>query len=278
MKKDAKILLGVAVGLLLLSKAKKGGGIGAIHKTKPPGKLQCKDGTFTDSVFGGRCSYHGGLMNRNITPSVAPQKKQGYTHNEIYLQDLARRASSNTNNLNELYRIKNLYDGINESALLKNERFYYETGLNFLNKEIERLEAKERKKKKFTPSVAPQNIKMPNVIPTYTSESTKDLVNDLFSDVLPQLKQHEAVKNTAAAFGWQAEKTPTGYNLINRKNVAVATVEVKGDTYKIFDRANNKLLGGRGQLPKAVETIIDKYFYGQRVSTPSVNGIKFLSI
>jgi hypothetical protein len=80
----------------------------------------------------------------------------------------------------------------------------------------------------------------------------------------------DVVDQVAKKYGWRAIRDGSGYELVNRKNNVVATVEVSGSKYVIRDSGGEKILSGNKSLPGAVESIIKDHFYGKPITPEEV--------
>ena len=72
----------------------------------------------------------------------------------------------------------------------------------------------------------------------------------------------DEVSAVVAKYGWRAEKLPTGnYKLYNRNDKMVVNVLITGDKYKLTGAGDHRLMTGRGQLIKSLETLLTQFFY-----------------
>jgi monoamine oxidase len=69
----------------------------------------------------------------------------------------------------------------------------------------------------------------------------------------------------AAKYGWKVISNEGKLELYNRKGNLVCIVTQTGRKYMIRDMADNKLMGGNGNLPQAIEKVLTQYYYAKPV-------------
>ena len=64
-------------------------------------------------------------------------------------------------------------------------------------------------------------------------------------------------------YGWQAIETKIGFDLISRRGIKVAYVQIKKDKYIFYDATNFKLLSGNKNVVEAAEELLLKYYFAE---------------
>jgi len=68
-----------------------------------------------------------------------------------------------------------------------------------------------------------------------------------------------------ARYGWQAIKTKTGYDFINKKGNKVSYVQIKGKKYIFYAANDYKLLSGNKNVIEAAKELLEKYYFAEPV-------------
>ena len=89
------------------------------------------------------------------------------------------------------------------------------------------------------------------------------IISEYHSMKLTENTIDDDVKNATVKFGWKAIKTNTGFELFNRLNKKVTTIELKKDKYTFFDSIGNKLMSGKGQIGTSIEKLLKNYYYAK---------------
>lgn len=74
------------------------------------------------------------------------------------------------------------------------------------------------------------------------------------------------IENITQQYGWAVQEDDKAFRLFNRNGVEVCRVTIKGSRYTIHDTGEVKLLTGNNSLPLAIERLLTKFYFAQKIA------------